>query len=167
MAKVSGEWHNKKSSLDHCLTNIPALINHFKKEDISYSDHSVIYVDLAVDMKNMKKQKWIERDMRKLRANPSRLVTELKKLDWTFITERPFSCTHCDYKMPPNMRQLVEKKAFRCSQCDKTFENECNVDELAEPYKCTHCGSNFSPNMSIITEEKAFSCPQCERTFSN
>ena len=115
----------------------------------------------------MKKQKWIERDMRKLRANPSRLVTELKKLDWTFITERPFSCTHCDNKMPPNMRQLVEKKAFRCSQCDKTFENECNVDELAEPYKCTHCGSNFSPNMSIITEEKAFSCPQCERTFSN
>ena len=60
----------KSSSLDHCLTNIPSQIQNFRKEDVTFSDHSAIIVDLTMDMKKIKKQIWIARDMRKLRANP-------------------------------------------------------------------------------------------------
>ena len=71
----------KKSSLDHSLTNIPAQVGNHKKEYVTFSDHSAIFVDLEVDMKKMKKIKWVARDMRKLRANPQKLIQELYKID--------------------------------------------------------------------------------------
>ena len=47
----------KKSSLDHSLTNIPSQVEKHKREYVSFSDHFAIYVDLAMDMKKVKKQK--------------------------------------------------------------------------------------------------------------
>ena len=75
----------KRSALDHTLTNnISSIINH-KKLDITYSDHSAIFIDIQAWKQKVKNQQRISRDMRKLRANPGRFRQGLEKIDWTPI----------------------------------------------------------------------------------
>ena len=78
----------KQSALDHLLTNnINSIINN-KKLDITFSDHSVILTDIATSKQQVRKQKIISRDMRKLRSNPEKFRQELSQIDWSKITEK-------------------------------------------------------------------------------
>ena len=77
----------KQSALDHLLTNNTSSITSNKKGKVTYSDHSVIWADIATSKQKAKKQKVTSRDLRKLRSNPRKFSEELSKIDWARITE--------------------------------------------------------------------------------
>ena len=52
------------------------------KIPIDYSDHSMICIDMNINVSRLKKHSIITRDMRKLKSNPQFFLKELSKLDW-------------------------------------------------------------------------------------
>ena len=71
-----------KSAIDHALTNKPMSIKKYFKSEISYSDHSLICVDLRVHVAKTHKDTTISRDYRKLRSNPLFFLNGLAKIKW-------------------------------------------------------------------------------------
>ena len=71
-----------KSAVDHAFTNRPNFIHDFYKIPIDYSDHSMICIDMNINVSRLKKHSTITRDMRKLKSNPQFFLKELSKLDW-------------------------------------------------------------------------------------
>ena len=74
-----------RSAIDQAFTNKPTAIKNYFKIPVSYSDHSLICVDLNLSIKisNSNNQTTKSRDMRKLRSNPKFFLKGLSNIDWS------------------------------------------------------------------------------------
>ena len=108
---------------------MPSQIENFWKEtfDVTFSDHSAIFVDISVDMKKVKKQKWISRDMRKLRANPHKLVIELNKVDWEFITDSSSNDTDVDDMVDFWTKSIIGVVDFLAPKTERSLSKEKKI----------------------------------------
>ena len=66
-----------ESAIDHALTIKPAFIN-----DIDYSDHNMINVELNIKIPKAKEVTTASRDYRKLRSNQYFFLKKLAKIEW-------------------------------------------------------------------------------------
>lgn len=71
------------------------------------------------------------------------------------------------------------EKAFKCTQCDKVFEQKhglvlhVRVHTGEKPYSCDFCGKTFTQNSNRVvhmrqhTGEKPYFCINCDKSFAN
>ena len=87
------------------------------------------------------------------------LAKELVKLGWAQTTkseEKLFKCSQCDKEFNQNAdferheREHTGEKPFPCSKCDKEFSQNADL----ERHECEHTG------------EKPFPCSKCDKEFS-
>ena len=111
----------KKSAIDHALTNKTSSIKDHYSVMIDYSDHNLICVDLDVKVVKQEQNVVTSRDYRKLRSNPKYLIKELCNIEWgtigymkdindmvQFWTEEINKCL--DITAPWKTRKLKKKK---------------------------------------------------------
>ena len=98
----------------------------------------------------------------------------------THTGEKPFSCSHCDYKcsrssqLKIHLRTHTGDKPFSCSLCDYICSNPGNlkthkrIHTDGKPFSCTHCdykcktSGQLKTHDRIHTGDKPFSCSQCD-----
>merc|ERR1712203_396743 len=107
--------------------DISSITNH-KKIDITYSDHSAIYIDIQARKQKVKNQQRISRDMRKLRSNPDRYRQELAKGNWAFDNlDVDQMVDHWNSENQKVLDKLAKKKARNLAKRKKVqFPPEVN-----------------------------------------
>ena len=75
------------SALDHALINKPTSVNDHYRIDIDYSDHSMICMDLNIEVPKLDNKIINSRDYRRIRANPKILLMELANIKWELMKD--------------------------------------------------------------------------------